>query len=192
MISWDKWLLLSSRELLAEGADPAERMARIGHKRPMKLSWAQTIGSWSVDTPKEIMIMAGFDPKDKKVQNRYNVFKHRWGLRSSLQAHPKVQEAEIPFMALGEWVHVEVAHLLQHHRSDYNGETYKLVAGKFGILPVEALLYHGAMLHIQDFYGMTLSEYTQHEVGERLRLWERTGAMGLIQLPEVEDDQKED
>ncbi len=181
-LHWWDWLTLHPSELRELGLDPKERYTRIGHKRPLSKRWARTVGYWAITPARELIARAGMNYKDTGARSRYDQFKHRWELKTSLQAPKGILDSihGNPRTILAEEAYSTVYAALVGGRAYAKRYPFhkalKLAANAYGILPIEAFIYYRGFLEVCEFHGFeTLEQYTAIE--DRTQLWEEANVM---------------
>jgi hypothetical protein len=184
-LEWWQWLCWTSREIQLSGYNPADRVKRIGHRRPLSAKWSLTVGMWGVRTPTEIMHVVGLNP-DSTERGTFDVFKHRHKLWCRNQLERFFAE-EVPVderVRLGRpWTQCDLA--TQVHGYAYvqmSQERYGPKKGllplerihyRFHIMPVEGYLYCANVEHLLVEHQIPYDKWFKMEAEERQALWDK-------------------
>jgi hypothetical protein len=212
-ILWWDWLLSSTADLKRRGLDPNQRVIRTGHRRALSATWARTIGMWCRADPADIMHRiapyATSEEEKRATRSRYDVFRHRHQLLLRREFIKRCGMDPNAFMEIGPVVVAAEAHshlrdhLLRspglspgaaceqaalYEASEMNKAPSDRMAYRFGLLPIEMLLYYHAVEHIFEETEVT---YEQWAMGgpaekcwkERARYWKRFDCNSLVTLP---------
>ena len=184
-LEWWQWLCWTSREIKVAGYNPSDRVARIGHRRPLSTKWALTIGMWGVKTPTEIMHVLGLNP-DSTERGTFDVFKHRHRLwcRHQLERFFATGVAEDDRVELDRpWTQLDLAVRVHAHAYVLMGsERAPLKKGKvpldnlhyrFRIMPVEAYLYYTAIEHLLAENQIPYKTWFGMSADERKAVWDK-------------------
>lgn len=166
-LGWWDWLTMTPTALRFRGVDETHRFRETGHTQPLAPRWARTVGMWRLETSAAIAETAGV------TLNAVRVFKHRHGLLSieGVSAHrSRVELAE----TAGRSVDVVLP------RHGY-GRAQQCVSEEYGILPIEAHLYHEGYRRVLNGAKLTPETYSALERAlDREALWLEHGGFSAF------------
>lgn len=208
---WD-WLLAPADMLREAGVDPAERLARTGHSRPIPIRWAKTIGMWCVASPKEIIDRVGAE------RVTYDMFRQRHALRVARNTDQQIEQqysiAEAAKLYRRVFIANECYRIITHRRTkepalsigaaaslstgrESRDQKIPLrkrppVKGNLGVLPIEAVLYYHAIELIRVEHYMDPNHWlaisssnNQHDLEQLRIMWEANEGSSLVGLPDA-------
>lgn len=146
-----EWLTLPSAALVEMGADPQERVRRVGHFRPLSSRWAESLGMWGgVESSFAIRDRVGVST------SVYVTFKDRWCLFAKKQPLRSQSVVDV-----GVWDLIRV--LNDESLAPIGTQAYRawLYSGKegLGLLPAEYVLRYQSFGRMLGAYELTRDQF---------------------------------
>lgn len=182
-LDWFEWLIFTKMEIKEAGADPTERYNRIGHKRPLSKQWAQTIGLWSLKEADSIMTAVGKDHDEQR--SSYDMFKARHDLYTKRQfaRHMRSLDRENRDRKLYDQFDLALLCYASLQTQIWNavkkgeasparGDLIDFTRRHYGVLPIEAYLYHRATFDVIAENELTMDEWGKLPYEQQREYWD--------------------
>jgi len=175
---WLYWATATYREIAVDRRDASQRFARVGHRRPLPLHWACSIGFWGLRSAKEIM--AATTGLSDKERGAFATFKSKRGLmaKEDLIQRLRLEDPNITAPVLEHAIDIGgqsfiARYILRHLDSmpEELGPYASELGPRLGLFPVEIVAYVAETAKVLGHHGIGVDDFLDGSVREAAELW---------------------